>query len=255
MNPSHGILTHARIDALVDSGRREGLDAAGGHPAPAHLAGPATGPRGPRRSARASCRRPARWPTRSGGPGRRAPVPGRGRGAAPGPRLPRACWPDRWRCPTSCRPAPTRARPPGASTSSPAPSWTATIASTTSRPGTRARSGWRSCRAPSTCASSAGMRLNQARFISGDPRLRDDELVRRAADDRTWCWASMPSRSSRPRCYWACRCVPIDPAAPVGWRARPDAPVLDLEAVGMHEPLRLLRAGASRRRRHAHPGA
>jgi dCTP deaminase len=97
-----------------------------------------------------------------------------------------------------------------------------------------------------------GQRLNQTRFVRGHPRLRDDDLVRRVAQDdlvigesgpaeATGSSTDPPSGSSGPGAgapsppvedaslLLGLSLQPDSPGAPIGWRARPDAPLLDID--------------------------
>ncbi len=80
-----------------------------------------------------------------------------------------------------------------------------------------------------------GQRLNQSRFVRGRPRLTDDELAARVvADDLVPGGA--PSAVHEASLLLGLSLEADAPGAPVGWRARTDAPVLDLERSGAHDP-------------------
>ncbi len=80
-----------------------------------------------------------------------------------------------------------------------------------------------------------GQRLNQTRFVRGDPRLADEQLKARVREQdlivgATECTVEEASLllglSLRPE-------VPGDP---IGWKARSDAPLLDLRQGAVHDP-------------------
>jgi len=80
-----------------------------------------------------------------------------------------------------------------------------------------------------------GLRLNQLRFLRGDPLLHDHELTERiAADDL------LPGSTARPvddaSLLLGLSVRPDTPGSPIGWRARDDAPVLDLTRAAPHDP-------------------
>jgi len=80
-----------------------------------------------------------------------------------------------------------------------------------------------------------GQRLNQLRFLAGRTLLTDADLRRRVRDD------SLLPGSPKHVVHDAAlllglSLVPDSPGAPVGWRARSAAPVLDLARIGGHEP-------------------
>lgn len=78
-----------------------------------------------------------------------------------------------------------------------------------------------------------GQRLNQIRFFVGDPLLTDDELgLRLERDDLVP--EGTPADRSGSSLLLGLSLIPDEGGAPVGWRARDDAPVLDLAAVGRH---------------------
>lgn len=79
-----------------------------------------------------------------------------------------------------------------------------------------------------------GQRLNQTRFVQGHPRLRDEELAGRVRKDDL-----VPGGSSAPveaASLLLGLSLQAEGEGPVGWRARPDAPRLDLARAGQHDP-------------------
>lgn len=78
-----------------------------------------------------------------------------------------------------------------------------------------------------------GQRLNQIRFFVGDPLLTADELEERLERDQLVAEGT-PSDRSGASLLLGLSLIPDEPGAPIGWRARDDAPVLDLAAVGGH---------------------
>ena len=81
----------------------------------------------------------------------------------------------------------------------------------------------------------AGQRLNQVRFLAGRALLPDARLLRRVADDDLLPGAP-PPLVHEGSLLLGLSLVPDVPGAPVGWRARREAPVLDLGRDAAHEP-------------------
>ncbi|GJM20354.1 MAG: 2'-deoxycytidine 5'-triphosphate deaminase [Planctomycetota bacterium] len=80
-----------------------------------------------------------------------------------------------------------------------------------------------------------GLRLNQLRFLRGDPLLRDDELAQRVLSD------DLLPGSEAPPIHNASLLLGLSvraesPGAPIGWRARHETPVLDLTSARPHDP-------------------
>lgn len=80
----------------------------------------------------------------------------------------------------------------------------------------------------------AGQRLNQTRFVQGNPRLSDNELSQRVARDDLVPSTNQPEVEAG-ALLMGLSLLPEN-GAPIGWRARHDAPLLDLENVGQHDP-------------------
>jgi len=81
----------------------------------------------------------------------------------------------------------------------------------------------------------AGQRLNQLRFLRGRPLLRDDELSARvAADDLLGGGA--PRAIDDASLLLGLSLRPERHGEPIAWRARSDAPLLDLSRPGSHAP-------------------
>jgi len=80
-----------------------------------------------------------------------------------------------------------------------------------------------------------GQRLNQMRFLSGDPLLDARTLAARLAEGLVP--GEGEPRLVDPACVLlGLSLVPDEPGAPVGWRARPEAPVLDVSRERGHPP-------------------
>jgi dCTP deaminase len=80
-----------------------------------------------------------------------------------------------------------------------------------------------------------GQRVNQARFLAGSGLVPDEQLLQRVAEDDL-----LPGSAARPvqdASLLLGLSLCAEPAgAPVGYRARPDAPVLDVADEGGHDP-------------------
>jgi len=74
---------------------------------------------------------------------------------------------------------------------------------------------------------STGQRLNQLRFLAGRPLLADDELARRVVSD-DMLPGGEPHSVRDASLLLGLSLLPETPGHPVGWRARQDAPVLDV---------------------------
>jgi len=81
----------------------------------------------------------------------------------------------------------------------------------------------------------AGQRLNQVRFLQGRALLADEELRRRVRQDDLLPGSARAVVADH-ALLLGLSLRPDEPGAPVGWRARRGAPVLDLSAVGAHDP-------------------
>ena len=81
----------------------------------------------------------------------------------------------------------------------------------------------------------AGQRLNQMRFLAGDA-LVSDELLTRRVHEQDLLPGSEEHTVDDASLLLGLSLVPDEAGAPVGWRARHDAPVLDLAREGGHDP-------------------
>jgi len=81
----------------------------------------------------------------------------------------------------------------------------------------------------------AGQRLNQVRFLQGRPLLADAELRRRVKQDDLLPGGPPPTVQDH-SLLLGLSLEPDAPGSPVGWRARRDAPVLDLSCNGGLDP-------------------
>jgi len=79
-----------------------------------------------------------------------------------------------------------------------------------------------------------GQRLNQTRFVTGHPRLSDNELKQRVARDDLVPSSDQPGIEADALLMGLS--LRSTDAAPIGWRARREAPLLDLAKVGQHDP-------------------
>jgi dCTP deaminase len=79
-----------------------------------------------------------------------------------------------------------------------------------------------------------GQRLNQTRFVQGHPRLHDEELAQRVrADDLVPGGSAAPVEDASLLLGLS---LEAEGGGPVGWRARTDAPLLDLALGAHHDP-------------------
>lgn len=83
----------------------------------------------------------------------------------------------------------------------------------------------------------AGLRLNQLRCLTGHALLPDKELLRRVAADDLLPGATTPGVADH-ALLLGLSLRPERPGAPIGWRARRDAPPLDLSAAPGSQPAR-----------------
>lgn len=80
-----------------------------------------------------------------------------------------------------------------------------------------------------------GQRLNQIRFLRGDPLLQDAELRQRVSADDLLPGSEAHAVDDA-SLLLSLSLRPQSPGAVVGWRARPDAPPLDLALDAGHDP-------------------
>jgi len=81
----------------------------------------------------------------------------------------------------------------------------------------------------------SGQRLNQLRFLRGHPLLRDDELTRRVSQDNLLDGAEARAIHDA-SLLLGLSLRPERKGEPVAWRARSDAPLLDLGRPETHDP-------------------